>query len=157
MSMNLVTGPSPVHRPWLQAQRLAPRPSRRIRLAAVLAIAAATPLALPSTAADAADMPAKAPAARTYNWGGCYIGLNGGGASSHECWDLTSNNGVVFPTSVREGCHNATGGLVGGQIGYRWQSTNWVFGVEAQGDWANLSGSSPSATAIAMSVRGPAA
>jgi outer membrane immunogenic protein len=49
---------------------------------------------------------------------------------------------------VREGCHNATGGLVGGQIGYRWQSTNWVFGVEAQGDWANLSGSSPSATAI---------
>ena len=55
MSMNLVTGPSPVHRPWLQAQRLAPRPSRRIRLAAVLAIAAATPLALPSTAADAAD------------------------------------------------------------------------------------------------------
>jgi outer membrane immunogenic protein len=118
------------------------------------ALAAAALVALGTAPALAADLPArttytKAPMmAPVYDWSGFYIGLNGGGASSHECWDLTSNNGVVFPTSVREGCHNATGGLVGGQIGYRWQSTNWVFGVEAQGDWANLSGSSPSATAI---------
>ena len=40
-----------------------------------------------------------------------------------------------------EGCHDATGGTVGGQIGYRWQSELWVFGIEAQGDWANLRGS----------------
>ena len=32
-----------------------------------------------------------------------------------------------------------SGGLVGGQIGYRWQASQWVFGVEAQGDWADLS------------------
>jgi outer membrane immunogenic protein len=43
-----------------------------------------------------------------------------------------------------EGCHNATGGLAGGQIGYRWQTTNWMFGVEAQGDWADLTGSNAS-------------
>ena len=48
----------------------------------------------------------------------------------------------------REGCHDATGALAGGQIGYRWQSAGWVFGVEAQGDWADLKGSSASATAI---------
>ena len=30
--------------------------------------------------------------------------------------------------------------LVGGQIGYRWQAASWVFGVEAQGDWADLKG-----------------
>jgi opacity protein-like surface antigen len=43
------------------------------------------------------------------------------------------------------GCHDATGGLVGGQVGYRWQMTNWVFGLEGQGDWANLKGSDTSA------------
>jgi outer membrane immunogenic protein len=105
-------------------------------------------------AASAADLAArtytKAPAvvAAVYDWSGFYIGLNGGGASSHECWNLTNDNGVAIANTPREGCHNATGGLAGGQIGYRWQSANWVFGVEAQGDWANLSGSSASATAI---------
>ena len=31
--------------------------------------------------------------------------------------------------------------MFGGQIGYRWQSGQFVFGLEGQGDWANLSGS----------------
>ena len=95
-------------------------------------------------AASAADLPAltytKAPAlvAPLYDWSGFYIGLNGGGASSRECWDLTNDNGVALANTPREGCHNATGGLAGGQIGYRWQSASWVFGVEALGDWADL-------------------
>ena len=38
-----------------------------------------------------------------------------------------------------EGCRERSGGLVGGQVGYRWQASQWVFGVEAQGDWADLS------------------
>ena len=38
-----------------------------------------------------------------------------------------------------EGCSERSGGVVGGQIGYRWQANQWVFGVEAQGDWADLS------------------
>jgi len=103
--------------------------------------------------ASAADLPArvytKAPAvvAPVYNWSGFYIGLNAGGGSSHECYTITNVAGVpVNPNS--EGCHNATGGMVGGQVGYRWQWTNWVFGVEAQGDWANLKGSNSSLTAI---------
>ena len=40
--------------------------------------------------------------------------------------------------ALAEGCHDATGGVAGGQIGYRWQSGTWVFGLEAQGDWADL-------------------
>jgi outer membrane immunogenic protein len=91
----------------------------------------------------------KAPpmAAPVYDWAGFYIGLNGGGASSHECLTVTSVAGIpVTPNS--EGCHDATGALLGGQIGYRWQLTNWVFGIEAQGDWANLAGSNGSLTAI---------
>ena len=39
-----------------------------------------------------------------------------------------------------EGCHDATGGTVGGQVGYRWQTGPIVFGVEAQGNWADFTG-----------------
>jgi outer membrane immunogenic protein len=101
----------------------------------------------------AADLPArtytKAPAfvAAAYDWSGFYAGINGGGASSHECYDLTSHNGIAVAGGVSEGCHSATGGLVGGQIGYRWQASNWVFGVEGQGDWADLKGSNASSAA----------
>ena len=38
-----------------------------------------------------------------------------------------------------DGCRNRSGGLVGGQIGYRWQANQCVVGLEAQGDWADLS------------------
>ncbi|HXW26290.1 MAG TPA: outer membrane beta-barrel protein [Xanthobacteraceae bacterium] len=102
-----------------------------------------------ASGALAADLPAKAPpmVAPLYDWTGGYIGVDGGGASSHECWTLTSVNGVPVLPSL-EGCHNATGGMAGGQLGYRWQTANWVFGVEAQGDWANLTGSNGSLTAI---------
>jgi outer membrane immunogenic protein len=110
-------------------------------------------IAVLAGAANAADLPArvytKAPAiaAPVYSWAGFYIGVNGGGASSHECYTITSSAGVpVFPNS--EGCHDATGALLGGQIGYRWQVTSWVFGLEAQGDWADLKGSNSSLTAI---------
>jgi outer membrane immunogenic protein len=108
-------------------------------------LTAAGLLGLSIAPALAADLPArtytKAPAAIApiYNWGGFYIGLNGGGASSRNCW----TDGV--PVRASAGCHDATGGLAGGQIGYRWQMTNWVFGLEAQGDWASLKGSNTSA------------
>jgi outer membrane immunogenic protein len=95
----------------------------------------------------AADLPArtytKAPVvvpSPVYDWSGFYIGLNAGGGSARSCWDLLNVAGVSG-TPEREGCHNATGGTVGGQIGYRWQAANWVFGVEAQGNWADFKGS----------------
>jgi outer membrane immunogenic protein len=104
--------------------------------------------------AVAADLPArtysKAPAIvppPVYNWGGFYIGANGGGASSHKCWDFTTPAGIFV---AAEGCHDATGGLAGGQVGYRWQVSNWVFGLEAQGDWADLRGSNISLFAPAF-------
>src|SRR6185436_15818387 len=105
-------------------------------------------------AASGADLPArtytKSPAvvAPVYDWSGFYIGLNGGGASSRECWTITSNAGVALAPTPSEGCHSATGAMVGGQVGYRWQTANWVFGVEAQGDWANLTGSNASLTVL---------
>jgi outer membrane immunogenic protein len=115
-----------------------------------IAWAAAGLIALSTAPALAADLAArpytKAPppvVAPIYNWAGFYIGLNGGGGSAHKCWDLNGLGGVFFP-AIAEGCHDATGGVFGGQIGYRWQAANWVFGLEAQGDWANLKGSNTS-------------
>ena len=111
------------------------------------AVVAALGVAAP---ASAADLPArvytKAPAMvpAIYDWSGVYIGINGGGGSTHKCWDITNDLGVPVVPAFREGCHDATGGMVGGQLGYRWQSASWVFGVEVQGDWADFSGSNVS-------------
>ena len=77
--------------------------------------------------------------AAIYDWSGFYIGANGGWGSSHNSWDSTA------PFLVGgEGSHDATGGVAGGQVGYRWQAGTWVFGLEAQGDWADLKGSNMS-------------
>jgi outer membrane immunogenic protein len=92
--------------------------------------------------ASAADLPArpytKAPAyvAAIYDWSGFYVGANGGWGSSRNCWDNTS-----VTAGVREGCNNANGAVAGGQFGYRIQSGAFVYGLEAQGDWADLKGS----------------
>ena len=105
-------------------------------------------LAFAAGPAAAADLPAKvytkAPAVvpiPIYNWGGFYIGANAGYGWSNRCIDVTAVN-LFFVDA--EGCRSAGGGVVGGQIGYRWQVTNWVFGLEAQGDWANLRNSNRS-------------
>ena len=102
-------------------------------------------LAAPASAADLAARPyTKAPPpmiAAMYDWSGFYIGLNGGWGSSRKCWDAVPASIFIGP----EGCHDATGGVAGGQIGYRWQASSWVFGLEAQGDWARLRGSNISA------------
>ena len=111
---------------------------KNLLLAAVSLVALSA--AAPALAADLAARPyTKAPAmvATIYDWSGFYIGINGGGGSSHATWD--------FVGVGREGSHDATGGTVGGQIGYRWQSGQWVFGVEGQGNWADFSGDNTSA------------
>src|SRR5580700_11670846 len=96
-----------------------------------------------ASAADLAPSYYKAPPpmlSPLYNWSGFYAGINGGWGTSHNCWTRTATAGAaVLPVS--EGCHDASGGTVGGQLGYRWQSGPWVFGLEAQGDWADLKGS----------------
>src|ERR1700741_4188098 len=110
-----------------------------------IAFATAAVTLLLTGAASAADLAARpytkapVPIAAIYNWTGFYLGVNGGGGWSHKCWDVY-NTGTPVPVTP-EGCHDATGGTVGGQIGYRWQASNWVFGLEAQGNWANFRGS----------------
>lgn len=107
-------------------------------------ILAASILAASAAGASAADLPGQ-PYTRVspmfappYDWSGFYWGANGGWGSSRNCWDLATPAGTFI---AAEGCHNATGGVAGGQFGYRTQSYAWVFGFEAQGDWAGLRGS----------------
>jgi outer membrane immunogenic protein len=114
------------------------------KLVLVASILASTTVA--ASAADMAPRYYKAPppvVAPIYNWGGFYVGVNGGWGSSHNCWTNTAILAVPV-VHFGEGCHDASGGSVGGQIGYRWQAGNWVFGVEAQGNWADFSGSNAS-------------
>lgn len=120
---------------------------------AAVAIVGMTSLLGMTSLAQAADMavkarPVPAPIVAAYDWNGFYIGANGGGAWSRKCWDTVPFVITILqaPLTVAgpEGCHTASGPTVGGQIGYRWQNAAWVFGIEAQGNWANLTGSNAS-------------
>jgi outer membrane immunogenic protein len=116
--------------------------------AAAIAVGAAAP-------ALAADLPARAPAPYTkapaivqaaYDWSGFYVGINGGYGTSDINWNadpFVPVGGGLNPGGP-EGSHHASGGTVGGQVGYRWQMSSWVFGVEAQGNWADFKGSNVS-------------
>ncbi|MEY9460410.1 opacity protein-like surface antigen [Bradyrhizobium ottawaense] len=117
--------------------------SRRMKELLLGAIALIT-LAAPASAADLAArsyVKAPPPVIQIYDWSRFYVGINGGGGSAHKCWDLVNASGVVVAPPLAMGCHNGTGGTVGGQIGYRWQIANSVFGLEAQGNWADFKGS----------------
>jgi outer membrane immunogenic protein len=109
-------------------------------------VLAASLVVFGTTAASAADLAPryyKAPppvVSPLYDWSGFYAGINGGWGTSHNCWTRTATAGAAI-LPVSEGCHDADGGTVGGQIGYRWQASNWVFGLEAQGNWADFKGS----------------
>jgi outer membrane immunogenic protein len=99
---------------------------------------AALGMVTPASAADLAAKPyVKAPPpmmAPMYDWSGFYIGGNGGWGQADACWDLVPVTGALLV----DGCRSGSGGVIGGQLGYRWQMGQFVFGLEGQGDWANL-------------------
>ena len=112
---------------------------KKFLLGTVAVIAFAAPAAAADLAARPYTKAPPAPIAVAYDWSGFYIGANGGWGQSRNCWDFVPDGVVVLGTPFDEGCSSRSGGLLGGQIGYRWQASQWVFGVEAQGDWADLS------------------
>jgi outer membrane immunogenic protein len=87
--------------------------------------------------AIAADMPTKGPVykaapAPVFNWTGFYAGIEGGGGWGHEHWnDNTAPGGGNLN-------FKPDGGVFGGQVGYRWQANQFVFGIEGTGAWADL-------------------
>ena len=99
-------------------------------------------------AASAADMPrrqampAKAPMYEApYNWTGYYVGINGGGGFGHSDWsNALGTNG-----------YNLSGAVVGGTIGYNYQMGQAVFGLEGDGDWSNIRGSTSGSACLGTS------
>ncbi|UGY05269.1 outer membrane protein [Bradyrhizobium quebecense] len=106
----------------------------------VVAFAVSLGLIGHASAADLSARPVKAPPPMltpVYDWTGFYIGANGGWGESRNCWGFVPVAGGVIP----DGCSTRSGGVFGGQIGYRWQMGQAVFGLEGQGDWADLKSS----------------
>jgi outer membrane immunogenic protein len=95
------------------------------------------------------------PAAAPYSWTGFYVGGHFGGGLAKKDWnDLTPIDPLVRPNftdtnAQNMGSHNATGLLGGIQGGYNWQIAHWVFGVEGQYSFADLTGDHQSNVAAA--------
>jgi outer membrane immunogenic protein len=90
----------------------------------------------------AADLPVPAPLpsrsyfpSAVYNWGGGYLGLNGGYAFGTSDWTFGALSTGNFQTN---------GFLFGGQLGWNFQYGSVVGGLEGDVDWSGLSGSSSS-------------
>jgi outer membrane immunogenic protein len=98
------------------------------RLAFLTTAFLVTAVATPVRAADLPPAPAyKAPVlAPAYNWTGFYIGANVGGGFAN-----IDGSGSVLGIPLGTSTTKLNGVIGGGQIGYNWQYTNWVFGLEA--------------------------
>jgi outer membrane immunogenic protein len=112
---------------------------KRILIVAVASLFAASR----ASAADLPVPPAPAyyPVAAVYDWGGGYVGINGGYAFGQSEWSDPFNPSGT----TSSGYFNVNGGLVGVTMGVSGQWGGWVFGVEGDFDWQGLSGSSNSA------------
>jgi outer membrane immunogenic protein len=112
-----------------------------------LAFGLATAAVITSTSGFAAP-PTFAPPP-SYTWAGPYLGLSGGFAWGHSNQTdpgipagLFGGGGGGGP--VGDGSFSLNGGLIGGLGGYNLQYGQWVFGLETDYSWADISGSSNS-------------
>jgi outer membrane immunogenic protein len=95
------------------------------------------------TTAHAADLAVKAPAEPSYNWSGCYVGLNGGAGGGGSKFNTFVGGGTLLgatdAAAVAQtggtGSGDATSVLGGGQAGCNWQSATLIYGVEGDFDY----------------------
>src|SRR5690349_19141153 len=114
----------------------------------ILAIAAmSVALLVPVSRATAADLPVRPgppayyPVAAAYDWGGGYIGINGGYAFGKSQWSDALNPSHNNASDD----FNVHGGLAGVTAGVSGQWSAFVLGVEGDFDWQGLKGTSSSA------------
>lgn len=93
-------------------------------------------LAISVTAASATP---PVPLPPIYSWSGFYVGINGGGGWADTVWKDPD-------TFMQFASHSGSGPTVGGQFGWRTQTEHLVWGVDFQGNWANITGSSAALT-----------
>lgn len=94
-------------------------------------------VALVAAAAQAADMPVKAPilTAPLPTWTGFYAGVNAGYSFGHDIYDDIRgvDSGL---TSIAA----PSGAVLGGQLGYNWQLGPVVLGLEGDAQWTGQDG-----------------
>jgi len=121
---------------------------KRLLIAGALAFAALGQ-ALAADFPEPAPPPPRAPAAYVptvvpvYNWGGIYLGLNGGFGFGNSQW---TNAAVFVPTST--GNFTLSSGVLGGTIGANFQTDAFVFGVEGDFDGSWLDGKTTNAPCL---------
>jgi outer membrane immunogenic protein len=102
-------------------------------------VAAGIMLATSVLPVAAADLTVKAPVAPlavpTYNWTGLYLGLNGGGG-----WGSQDPLNIITDRFDRSST-DISGGMFGGTMGAQVQVSHVVLGLEADLDWAHITGS----------------
>ncbi len=117
---------------------------KRILIAGALALAAGGQ-ALAADLPQPAPPPPRAPATYVpvpvpvFSWTGVYIGVNGGYGFGTSNW--TEPGFIGGPT----GNFNTSGYLAGGTIGGNYQWGQFVLGIEGDGDWMNLTGTTTTA------------
>jgi outer membrane immunogenic protein len=94
-----------------------------------------------TAAASAADLGSRMvtkapPIPQVYNWTGPYVGIQGGYG-----WGNSDQTDPGIP-SIGDGSFDVRGGVIGGTLGYNWQSGTGVFGIEGDYSWSNIKGSS---------------
>ena len=99
------------------------------------ALAADLPQA-PPPQAPVAYIPVVAP---VYNWGGIYVGINGGYGFGKSEW-----TGGGLST----GDFNTSGFVVGGTLGFNYQVDAFVFGAETDIDYTGIQGKSGACTVL---------
>ena len=100
-------------------------------------------------AASAADLAYKAPpqvAPAAINWTGWYVGLNAGYGNNYQDTTVAGVDPIsslVVQSGAVPGAMSAqqSGWLGGGQIGYNWQYSQIVFGIETDIQFADVKGS----------------
>jgi outer membrane immunogenic protein len=97
-----------------------------LAISSILALGTASAADLPS----AEVMPGAAP---VVNWTGFYVGIHGGGAWADS--QSTFVGGGASPADFA-----LSGPFIGAQIGYNWQSSNMVWGIEADTSWSGING-----------------
>ena len=89
------------------------------------------------------EAPAPVAVQQVYNWTGFYVGVNGGGAwGSQDPLNIITNRFDGLSTGI-------SGGLFGGTVGAQMQMGHVVMGLEADLDWASITGSSAITPTIA--------
>jgi outer membrane immunogenic protein len=133
----------------VEVSMIASKVTAGVAISALIGMSAVSAADLGTRPAVKAPIYSPAPA----SWTGCYIGGNVGGA-----WTRFGSTGVAFAglpfPPIDYGSQNGSSIIGGGQIGCDYQfSSNWVVGIQGQGEFGTATSSNPVAAFPGITAR----